>query len=71
MNTNLKTKAKHDFKKHFYKLMINAVFGKNCGKCKKTDTKLVTTERRNYFLSEPNYQDLFYKDKGSGDRKLH
>ena len=57
MNTKLRTEAKHEFEKDFFKLMNNSV-------CRKTmenvrihrDIKLVTTdERRNELVSEPNY----------------
>ena len=57
MNTKLKTEAKDDFEKDFYKLMNNAVFGKTRKNVRKhRDIKLVTTNRtRNYLVSEPNY----------------
>ena len=35
MNTKLRTEAKNDSEKDFFKLMNKAVFGKNSGKCKK------------------------------------
>ena len=36
MNTKLRQKAKNNFEKEFFKLMNNAVFWKNYGKCEKT-----------------------------------
>ena len=57
MNTNLRTKAKNDFDKDFFKLMNNSVFGNTMKNVRKhRDIKLVTTdERRNQLVSEPNY----------------
>ena len=46
------------FKNNFFKLVNNAVLGKIMENMEKhRDIKLATTERkRNYLLSEPNYQ---------------
>ena len=57
MNIKLKTEAKNDFEKDFFKLMNNSVFGKTMENVRKhRDIKLVTTDkRRSYLLSEPNY----------------
>ena len=57
MNTKLRTKAKNQFEKDFFQLMINSVFGKTSENVRKhRDIKLVTTdEKRSILISEPNY----------------
>ena len=60
LNNKLRTEAKNEFEKDFFKLMNNAIFGKTMEnvkrKKKKVDIKIVTTEKRkNYLVSEPNY----------------
>ena len=58
MNTNLRTKAKNEFEKDFYKLMINSVFGKTMENIRnRVNVKLVNTEERFKKLSaKPNYK---------------
>ena len=57
MNTKLRTEAKNDFEKDFFKLMNNSFFGKTMEKVgNHRDIKLLTTnERKNKLVSEPNY----------------
>ena len=57
MNIKLRTQAKNDFEKDFFKLMNNAVFGKTMENVREhRGIKLVTTDKkRNQLVSEPNY----------------
>ena len=57
MKTKLRTEAKNDSEKDFFKLMNIAVIGKTMENVRKhRDIKLVTTnKRRSYLSSEPNY----------------
>ena len=62
MNTELRKVAKNDFKKYFFKLRNNSVFGKTMENIRKhRDIELVTTnKRRSKLVSEPNYYTINY-----------
>ena len=62
MNTELRKVAKNHFKKDFFKLMNNSLFGKTMENIRKhRDIKLVATDkRRSKLVSEPNYYTINY-----------
>ena len=62
LNTRLRKDAENDFEKDFFKLIINALFGKTMqNKRKHRDFKLVTSDkRRSILVSEPNYHTSKY-----------
>ena len=56
-NTKLRTEARNDFEKDFFKSMNNSVFGKTMKNVRKhRDIKLAATDEKiNQLVSEPNY----------------
>ena len=62
MNTKLRTLAKNNFKKDFFKLMNNSVFGKTMENVRNhRDIQLATLDKqRNKFVSKPNYHTTKY-----------
>ena len=65
MNTELRKHAENDFKKDFFKLINNSVFGKTMENVRNhRDIKLVTTDKRRSILaSEPNYDSTKHISK--------
>ena len=65
MNTKLRTEVKNDFEKYFFKLKINAFYGKTMENPRKhRDIRIVTTDKRRCILaSEPNYHSSKYISK--------
>ena len=66
LNTKLRTKAKNEFEKNFFKLMNNSVFGKTMENIRnRVDIKLVNDKKRAEKLSaKPNYKhcNIFSED---------
>ena len=60
MTTELRKNAKNDFKKDFFTLINNAVFGKTMEDVRNhRDIKLIKIEaKRNYLVSEPKYHTI-------------
>ena len=66
LNTELRTAARNDFEKDFFKLMDNSVFGKNMENIRnRVDIKLVNDKKRAEKLSaKPNFKhcNIFSED---------
>ena len=62
INTDLRKKGQNDFENKIFKLMNNLTFGKTMENMRKhRDIELVTTERRNVLVSQPNHHTTKFK----------
>ena len=59
LNTRLRTAARNEFEKDFFKLMNNSVFGKTVENIRnRKDMKLVTIEQKyQKYVMKPNFKD--------------
>ena len=59
LNTRLRTAARNEFEKDFFKLMNNSVFGKTVENIRnRKDVKLVTIEQKyQKYVMKPNFKD--------------
>ena len=73
LNTRLRTATKNEFKKDFFKLMNNSVFGKTMENIRNhKDMKLMTSKQKyQKYIMKPNFKDshpfskyLFAKEMG-------
>ena len=63
-DTDLRKASKNDFQKDFFKLVNNSVLRKAMENVPKhRDIKLVTTEERNYLMTEPTYHKQSFSQK--------
>ena len=62
MNINLRKKGKNNFKKDLFKLINSSAFRKTMENVRKhRDIKLISTDkRRNYLVSESNYDATIF-----------
>ena len=60
MNTKLRTEAKNNFEKYFFKVINNSIFGNTMENVRNhRDLKLITTNKwKNQLVSEPNYHTI-------------
>ena len=80
LNTKLRTAAKNEFEKDFFKLMDNSVFGKTMENIRNhKDMKLVTSDKRYLkYIMKPNFKDghpfskhLFAVEMGKTEIKMN